>query len=772
MRSSFSSSSFVSRGSTYKGSISAVPVAVKCAKDASVEDMREFLKARILRPLPKHKNVLPLLAASLDGGVCLVTPFCERGCLADRIDSMSWFHRLCAARGLFRGLKELHKARVTHGAVKPGNVFVVKSEGELDAAIGDVDFLGDSLHAALRKLKSNDATRNYYAPEVLAGEACTPESDVYGAGVVLLELLTSNEGRVPMPAEAAFGAGSTVAVADGGGDVESAGGAKALLSAAVAAGWPAEAAKEVIALAAACIRPNPERRKTSLLVAKALETVIADCVARAGGLEKLRGNVSAAEARARGSVEKLENFAAATSRRRRAAEAAAIKIQALYRGRVARRRARALKESDEADATRLGLLDAEQEAALADRFERVGDIEHAAAVTIQKSVRGKLARREIMARLNADAASGAAEKERDALVRLGAAASTSGRPTALSPEGAASRDAGFAQIFARIASMLGDHDSAVQTAAAAALSVYVDPEEGPESRAASEAAVRAGVLGPLVGVFCSKNTRAVADAAACLETIAIEFPREQNRALRAGALEGALPLMVTGNAKDPKALAARAAGARALKGLLLQNPPACRRAMEKGGLDVLLSLMDTGDVACQTAASAALSALADADSDILQKLGVDRLMSMAVRAETPPMRAATITFVSKLARDSDTHEQIIDAGGLELLLGMILRMNEEAVWGLASMASVEENWDAIEEVFDDEGVESVRDLLEMAGDYGQEGAAWAVCYMSGHPALQVKLVRGNLLPPLIQMVKNGTRRCKKAAERALKAMAL
>jgi hypothetical protein len=164
--------------------------------------------------------------------------------------------------------------------------------------------------------------------------------------------------------------------------------------------------------------------------------------------------------------------------------------------------------------------------------------------------------------------------------------------------------------------------------------------------------------------------------------------------------------------------------------------------------------------------------LADADSDILQKLGVERLVSMAVRAETPPMRAATITFVSKLARDSDTHEQIIEAGGLELLLGMILRLNEEAVWGLASMASVEDNWDAIEEVFDDEGVESVRDLLEMAGDYGKEGAAWAVCYMSGHPSLQVKLVRGNLLPPLIEMVKHGTRRCKKAAERALKAMAM
>jgi hypothetical protein len=751
-------------------------VAVKCAKGASVEDVRGFLKARITRPLPKHENVWPLLGASLDGDVCLVTPFCQRGCLADRIDSLSWFHRLLAARGFFRGLKELHKAGVTHGAVKPGNVFVFKNDkenGELDAAVGDVDFLGVSLHAALAKLKPDDATRNYYAPEVLGGDTCTFESDVYGAGVVLLELLTSNEGRVPVPGEVANGATKSPSGAEssGGGDAESAGGAAALLSAAVAAGWPAETAKEVIALAAACVRPNPERRKTSLLVAKALETVISDCVARAGGLEKLRGNVSAAEARARGIVEKLENFAAAKPRRRREAEAAAIKMQAAYRGRIARRRVLALKEGGDANATRLGLLDAEQEAVLAERFASAGDAEYAAAVMIQKSYRGKLARREIMARLDADAAA-AAESERDVLGRFGAAVSTSGRPSALSPKQASARDAAFAQVFARIASMLADHDGAVQAAAAAALSVYVDPEEGPESRAAAEAAVRAGVLGPLVGVFCSKNARALEDAAACLETITIEFPSEQNRALRAGALEGALRLMVTGNPKDPKALASRAAGARALKGLLLQNPPACRRAMEKGGLDVLISVMDTEDAACCAAASSALSALADADSDILQKLGVERLVSMAVRAETPPMRAATITFVSKLARDSDTHEQIIEAGGLELLLGMILRLNEEAVWGLASMASVEDNWDAIEEVFDDEGVESVRDLLEMAGDYGKEGAAWAVCYMSGHPSLQVKLVRGNLLPPLIEMVKHGTRRCKKAAERALKAMAM
>ena len=163
----------------------------------------------------------------------------------------------------------------------------------------------------------------------------------------------------------------------------------------------------------------------------------------------------------------------------------------------------------------------------------MGDAEYAAAVMIQKSYRGKLARREIMARLDADAAA-AAEKESDALGRFSAATSTSGRQNALSLKEAAARDAAFAQIFARIASMLADHDGAVQAAAAAALSVYVDPEEAREARRRRRRAC-ARALGPLVGVFCSKNARAVEDAATCLETITIEFPSEQNRALRAGA---------------------------------------------------------------------------------------------------------------------------------------------------------------------------------------------------------------------------------------------
>jgi len=33
-----------------------------------------------------------------------------------------------------------------------------------------------------------------------------------------------------------------------------------------------------------------------------------------------------------------------------------------------------------------------------------------------------------------------------------------------------------------------------------------------------------------------------------------------------------------------------------------------------------------------------------------------------------------------------------------LVVGMVMRLNEEAVWGLASMSSVQDNWDGIHEV--------------------------------------------------------------------------
>ena len=118
-----------------------------------------------------------------------VSAFAPGGALADRLESLSWFHRLKVATGAFKGLKELHKAGRTHGNLKSTNVFV--SEDGLDGMIGD----GDLTKPEASEL--DDATRNYLDPTFLATGESTSFTDVYSMGVILLELLTSHKGEVP-----------------------------------------------------------------------------------------------------------------------------------------------------------------------------------------------------------------------------------------------------------------------------------------------------------------------------------------------------------------------------------------------------------------------------------------------------------------------------------------------------------------------------------------------------------------------------------------------
>ena len=572
----------------------------------------------------------------------------------------------------------------------------------------------------------------------------------------------------------------------------------ALQRAAVAAGWPPEVAQEVVTLAAACVRPHAERRKSAAVIARSLREVIEEEVEEAGGVEALLESIHGVAA-AQGGKERVAapkkkeeqlDFDAMSPEQREEYEKSAVKLQALQRGRAARAKVKELREKG-ADKEAIRKAEEEQEAAM--KIFSGTPEQQAAAIKLQAAQRGRMARKQVK-NMREQAAGGKGKEPADdgdvtsrgdsgvsASVSASASAAAAGAsPLASSPSqpppepeiSDAEREAVEAEIlqaeiFGRLAAMLSENDPDVQSVGAVALSVYTDREESPDPHAAAESAVAAGVLGPLVSVFTSSNQAAIADAASALEHITVEIPAEQDRALRTGALDACLRLI--SNTEHEPSL--RAAGARALRGLLLQNPPACREAMDKGGLDVLNSLMESNNPSCQAAASIALSSLADADSDVLQKCGVETLVGMAVRAADPTSRAATIAFVSKMARDSDTHEQIRAAGGLELLVGMLLRLNEEAVWGLASMASVEDNWDGIVEAMNEDSYESMKDLMELGGDYGKEGAAWACCYMAGDVRLQVSLVRANVLGALVEMVKNGTRRCKKAAERALKALA-
>ena len=275
-------------------------------------------------------------------------------------------------------------------------------------------------------------------------------------GVILLELLTSHKGKVP-PVEQD-------------GVTSPKGNSRATASAfcrkaATAAGWPAEVAQEVMGLAAACVRPSLDRRKTALQISMSLEHLVGDEVADAGSMDKLLRALSrrtGANGEAHGAAgDSLINFAKLPAEKKVEMELAALKIQAVQRGKIARKEVERLKVAGADDDS---VRRAEEQHELAMRFFQVTPKEQKAAIMIQSAYRGKLARRQVMKVLDQkmvkdDDASGGNMSKKD-LAEL-------------------ETEVALAEIFSRLARMLSDANEEVQLVAATALTVYIDRETSP-----------------------------------------------------------------------------------------------------------------------------------------------------------------------------------------------------------------------------------------------------------------------------------------------------
>lgn len=179
------------------------PVAIKILR--AERELDPLVRARFEREAaalsriqsPHVLQVIDILTVP-DGRPCVVNELLEGETLEEHLLRRSPLTPLAAVRiaaQVTEALAEAHSNEVVHRDVKPSNVFLLRSHGEVRAKLIDfgVAQLGQS-DARLTRTRGLIGTPPYMAPEQARGLRADERTDVYGVGALLYRMVT---GRVP-----------------------------------------------------------------------------------------------------------------------------------------------------------------------------------------------------------------------------------------------------------------------------------------------------------------------------------------------------------------------------------------------------------------------------------------------------------------------------------------------------------------------------------------------------------------------------------------------
>ncbi|CAI5989999.1 unnamed protein product [Closterium sp. NIES-65] len=199
-------------GSVFKGYLPTrsgrrIPVAVKMLDTCGHQGEREWLTEVSFLGLLEHPNLVCLIGyCAEEDQRLLVYEFLPRGSLEFLLfgedalaNPLTWHQRLKIAFGAAEGLAYLHEEaehQVIYRDFKTSNILLTN---DLEVKLSDFGMAregpdGEKTHVSTRVV----GTVGYAAPEYVLTGHLTTKSDVYGFGVVLLELMT---GRLALDKE-------------------------------------------------------------------------------------------------------------------------------------------------------------------------------------------------------------------------------------------------------------------------------------------------------------------------------------------------------------------------------------------------------------------------------------------------------------------------------------------------------------------------------------------------------------------------------------------
>lgn len=183
-------------GNVYKGKLGdGAMVAVKRLKDvAGATGESQFRTELEMISLAVHRNLLRLIGyCASPNERLLVYPYMANGSVASRLRGkpvLDWNTRKRIAIGAARGLVYLHEQcdpKIIHRDVKAANVLL---DDYYEAVVGDFGLAKLLDHADSHVTTAVRGTVGHIAPEYLSTGQSSEKTDVFGFGILLLELIT------------------------------------------------------------------------------------------------------------------------------------------------------------------------------------------------------------------------------------------------------------------------------------------------------------------------------------------------------------------------------------------------------------------------------------------------------------------------------------------------------------------------------------------------------------------------------------------------------
>ncbi|XVF85014.1 hypothetical protein PTKIN_Ptkin17bG0084700 [Pterospermum kingtungense] len=202
----FNSKNILGRGGfgiVYKGCLNdGTLVAVKRLKDYNIAGGEIQFQTEVETiSLAVHRNLLRLSGfCTTENERLLVYPYMPNGSVASRLrdhihgrTALDWTRRKSIALGTARGLVYLHEQcdpKIIHRDVKAANILL---DEDFEAVVGDFGLAKLLDHRDSHVTTAVRGTVGHIAPEYLSTGQSSEKTDVFGFGILLLELITGQK---------------------------------------------------------------------------------------------------------------------------------------------------------------------------------------------------------------------------------------------------------------------------------------------------------------------------------------------------------------------------------------------------------------------------------------------------------------------------------------------------------------------------------------------------------------------------------------------------